>query len=41
MEGKVECDEDLAIVIRTILVRYAKAFKNAWMGKTRCLHLIK
>jgi hypothetical protein len=26
--GKVECDEDLVIVIQKILVGYAKAFKN-------------
>jgi hypothetical protein len=27
MQGKVECDEDLAIVIQTILVEYAKVQK--------------
>ncbi len=31
VEAKPKCDEDLAFVIRTIQVGYAKAFKGAWM----------
>jgi hypothetical protein len=31
MKAKLECDEDLALVIQTIQAEYAKAFKGAWM----------
>jgi hypothetical protein len=39
--GKVECDEDLTIVIRTILVGYVKTLKMLGWGEIICLHLIK
>jgi hypothetical protein len=31
MQTKLECNEDLAIVIRVTQTRYAKAFKGGWM----------
>ncbi len=31
VEAKLECNEDLALVIQIIQVGYAKAFKGAWM----------
>jgi hypothetical protein len=31
MKAKLECDEDLALVIQTIQAEYAKPFKGAWM----------
>jgi len=31
VHGKLECDEDLALVIRTTPTRYAKVLKGAWM----------
>jgi hypothetical protein len=31
VQTKLECDEDLALVIRLIRVGYAKALKSIWM----------
>ncbi len=33
MQAKLECDEDLALVIQTTQVGYAKTFKGAWMKR--------
>jgi len=41
VKAKVECDENLAIVIRMIWARYAKALKVPKMNRTRRIRPIK
>jgi hypothetical protein len=31
VQAKVECNENLAIIIQAIRAKYAKVFKGAWM----------